>query len=147
MSRDNSLMITKRKLLLLFALLIATGITFAPFIYGAYIAINYRIAELTNLHVKYRINDDLVISEIVPENADGLFLCGTISSGWSNYLVITLLSADEKLYYGKDRENSPYTPGDFCAEIKITRPLAPGKYKIIVIDSHKRVGELIFQVR
>ncbi len=140
-------MITKKRFLLFFLLIAVYVIILTPFLYGAYIAAYYKIAEIHDLTVKYRLEDQMVASKTIPEGMNNLYVCGTITSGSSNYLVISLLSEDEKIFYGKDNTDSPYPLGDFCAEIKIKTSLMSGKYKIIIIDSHKRVGELLFQVK
>jgi hypothetical protein len=58
-----------------------------------------------------------------------------------------LHNLDEKMFYGKADSNKAFPPGNFCAEIILHGPLDTGSYKIVIIDSHKRVGEVIFHVK
>lgn len=128
-------------------MIMITTITLASYLYGVHLALNYKIAEIHNLSVKYRVSDQMFSSIDIPEGTRNLYVCGVITSGADNYLVISLLSEDEKTFFGKDNMDSPYETGDFCTEIKIKARLIAGKYKIIIIDSHKRIGELMFQVK
>jgi hypothetical protein len=107
----------------------------------------YEVAEISNLSVGYtRNNSQITLSKIIPVGANHLFACGTITTSGSNYLRIILRNSNEEKYYGEDDSNKPFTRGYFCSEIMLNSPLRAGAYKIIITDSHKRVGELIFQV-
>lgn len=116
-------------------------------IYLVYVISTYEIAKISNLSVEYMRNGQMTFSEVIPAGVNRLFACGRITTRGSNYLVITLHNVDEEQYYGKSDSNKPFPSGDFCSEIILDGPLGPGFYKIIVIDSHKRVGELVFQVK
>lgn len=116
-------------------------------IYIMYTVSAYEIAEISNLSVGYiRNNSQMTFSQTIPAGVNHLFACGKITTPGSNYLRIILRSSDEKKYYGEDDSNKPFPQGDFCSEIVLHGPLSAGDYKIVITDSHKRVGELIFQV-
>lgn len=109
----------------------------------------YEIAQISDISVGYMLNNEIYTTEIIPYGTHQIFVCGTITTRGSNYLGITLHSSDEKYYYGKGKSDKPYEKGDFCREIVFNNSsrLSRGFYKVIVIDQHKRVAELLFEVR
>jgi hypothetical protein len=107
----------------------------------------YEVAKISDLSVAYMKNDQMITSETIPVGVNHLFACGKIMAHRSNYLTVTLHSTDEKRYYGTDDSDKPFPPGNFCSEIMLHGLLGPGSYKLIIMDSHERVGELIFQVK
>ncbi len=132
----------KRRIIFLWAILLLLVA-----IYNVYLDSTYEIAKISNLSVGYLRNNQIIVSETLPAGADRLFACGTITTRGSNYLAMTLLSKDEEMNFGTDRTTEPFPHGDFCTEIMIRAPLEAGLYKLIIINKHQRVGELIFQVK
>ena len=133
----------KRPLIIITLALLALPIL----IYLEYCTRSNEIAKISSLSVGYIKNEHFDFPEILPSGIDRLLVCGSIDNQEPHYLSITLHDISERKYYGKNDSNNPFPSGSFCSEIVLRYPLASGDYKLIIINKHSRVGELIFQVK
>ena len=137
----------QKKLLLILVFITVLAIFFAPFIYGFYVAANYQLAEISNLSAGYSKNDEIILSEEIPSRAEHIYVCGNLKTTGSNYLTVSLHDATEQIFFGRGDSSGPYQAGQFCVEIRRNSSLTAGTYKVIIIDQHERVGELLFYMR
>jgi hypothetical protein len=108
----------------------------------------------TNLPARAKVNElrigyfsdsqqEWVFTSRLPANLSRLMICGTLNESNPAELMISISNPDQEASFVRlDEHFYEVEPGEFCETVLIYGSIAPGVYRLQIIDSHDPVAEM-----
>lgn len=101
---------------------------------------------VSHISVGYLENNEIVLTDVLPQRLSGYFVCGHLRSVNPQWLQIHIYDVAGNRLGGND-SRLKIKPGNFCEEIILSSYLAPGTYNYEIIYAHNALFKGHFSVK